>query len=70
MPFTREEKIFCLATYLETKSFKTVEAKLCRKFNLTIILPKSQIYCWVHKFQATGSINKGALGSVMVCKLD
>ena len=23
MPWTREEKIFCVTTYLETKSFKT-----------------------------------------------
>ena len=33
MPWTREEKIFCIAVYLETKSFKTVQAKFCRKFN-------------------------------------
>ena len=36
VPWTREEKIFGLTTYLETKSFKTVLAKFCRKFNLII----------------------------------
>ena len=59
MPWTREEKIFCVITYLETKSFKTGQVIFRRKFNLTNIPPptKSQIYRWVHKFQATGSVN-------------
>ena len=57
MLWTREEKIFCVTTYLETKSFKTVQAKFCRKFNFNNYPQKSQIYCWVHKFQATGSAN-------------
>ena len=35
--WTREEKIFCVTTYLETKSFKTVQAKFSRKSNFTII---------------------------------
>ena len=35
MPWTREEKIFCVITYLETKSFKTVKAKFTG--SLTII---------------------------------
>ena len=46
-------KIFCV-TFLETKSFKTVQAKFHRNFNYS---QKSQIYHWVHKFQATGSVN-------------
>ena len=33
MPRTREEKIFCITAYLETKSLKTVQGKFCRKFN-------------------------------------
>ena len=57
MPWTKEEKIFCVTTYLETKSFKTVEAKYRRKFNLNNYPQKSQIYRWTHKFQATGSVN-------------
>ena len=56
MPWTREEKIFCV-TYLETKSFKTVQANFHRKFNFNNYPQESQIYHWVHKFQATGSIN-------------
>ena len=36
-------KIFCLTTYLETKSFKTVQAKFCRTFNLTITPEKPNL---------------------------
>ena len=43
MPWTREEKIFYITTYLKTKSFKTVQAKLCRKFNFNNYPQKSQI---------------------------
>ena len=57
MPCTKEEKIFCVTTHLEIKSFKTVQVKFCRKFNLNNYPQKSQIYHWVHKFQATGLIN-------------
>ena len=57
MPWTREVKIFCIITYLETKSFKTVQAKICGKSNFNNYLQKSQIYRWVHKFQATRSVN-------------
>ena len=53
MPWPREEKYF-VTTYLKTKSFKTVQAKFCRKFNNP---QKSQIYHWIHKFRATGSVN-------------
>ena len=52
-----EEKIFCVTTYFETKSFKTEQAKFCRKFNFNNYPQKSQIYHWVHKFQAAGSVN-------------
>ena len=38
----REEKIFYTTTYLETKSFIIVQAKFCRKFNLTIIPRKAK----------------------------
>ena len=57
MPGIREEKIFCISTYLEIKPYKTVQAKFCRKFNFNNYHQKSQIYRWVHTFQATGSVN-------------
>ena len=57
MPWTREKKIFCVTTNLETKLFKTVLAKYLKKFNFNNYPEKSQIYHWVHKFQATGSVN-------------
>ena len=57
MPWTNEEKIFCVTLYLETKSFKTAQAKFRRKFNFNNYPQKSQIYHWVRKFRATGSVN-------------
>ena len=44
MPWTKEENIFCVTTYLETKSFKTVQAKFRRKFNFNNYPQKSPIY--------------------------
>ena len=52
----KRRKIFCI-TYLNIKSFKTVQAKFSRKFNFNNYPQKSKIYRWVHKFQATGSLN-------------
>ena len=52
----QERKIFCVTTYLETKSYKTVQAKFRRKFKFNNYPQKSQIYHWIHKFHATGSI--------------
>ena len=57
MLWTGEENIFCITTYLETKSFRTVQAKFRRKFNYNNYPQKSQIYHLVHKFQATGLVN-------------
>ena len=53
----KREQIFYVSTYLETKSFKTVQTKCHRKFNFNNYLQKSQIYRWSHKFQAKGSVN-------------
>ena len=57
IPWTREKKISCVTTYLKTKSLKTVQAKFHRKFNFNNYPQKSQIYHWIHKFQATVSVN-------------
>ena len=43
MPWKREEKMFCVTTYLETKSFKTVQAKFRNEFNPTIIPEKPNL---------------------------
>ena len=40
---TREEEIFCVTTYLETKSFKTEQPKFHRRFNFNNYSQKSQI---------------------------
>ena len=47
-----------MSTYLETKSFKSVQAKYRRKFDFNKIPQKSQIYRWVTKFEAKGTVNK------------
>ena len=54
----QETKNICIITYLETESFKTVQAKVRRKFNFNNYPQKSHIYRWEHKFQARGSVNK------------
>ena len=46
-----------MMTYLETKSFKTMQAKFRRIFNFNNYPQKSQIFRWVQKFQAPGSVN-------------
>ena len=57
MPWTREENIFCIIIFLETKSFKTVQAKFFRNFNFNKYPQISQIHHWAYKYQATGSVN-------------
>lgn len=57
MSWTKEERIFCVTSYLERKSFKTVQAKYHRKFNFNNYPQKSQICRWAHKFQATVSVD-------------
>ena len=54
MPWTREGKIFCVTNYLATKSFKTVQAKFRRKFNLTIIPRKAKIIVGYTNFKPQG----------------
>ena len=50
MPTTKDEKILCITTYLETKSFKTVQAKFCRKFSFNNYPQKPQISShWISK---------------------
>ena len=58
MPWTRERKIFSVTTYLETKSFETLQAIFHRKFNFNNYPQKNQIHCWVHKFQVMGPVKK------------
>ena len=57
MPWTREEKYFASQFIRKQKSFKTVQAKFLKKFNFDYYSQKRQIYRWVLKFQATGSVN-------------
>ena len=53
----KRQKFFGVTSYWGRKSLKTVQEKFCRKFNFNNHPQKSQIYRWVFKFQATGSVN-------------
>ena len=50
-----DKNTFGVAVYLETKSFKSVQAKYCRSFNFNNCSKKFQISCQVKKFKETGS---------------
>ena len=56
MTFTDKEKIFCVTLDLESKSYKTVQAKFRRKFRFNTFPAKSTIHQWVSKFKATGTV--------------
>ena len=53
-----EENIFCVTSYIETKSYKVVQTHFCRKFNFNTYHGKSQIFLWYHNFQMYGTVNK------------
>ena len=57
MPWTREEKVLCVTSYLETKSFSTVQAKFRKNIIFNNYPQKSDFFSWVRKFQAPGSVN-------------
>ena len=50
----QESKIFFVTPYLETKSFKTMKAKFCRKFNSTIIPWKVKFVVGYTNFKLRG----------------
>ena len=58
MSWTTKQRTFCMSTYLETKSFKSVQAKYRQKFDFNEIPQKCQIYRWVKKSEAKGTVNK------------
>ena len=47
-------KIFGVITYLETKLFKIVQAKFCKKFSLTIIPRKAKFIIEYTNFKLQG----------------
>ena len=55
MPWSMEQKIFCVKTYYETKSFKIVQARFRRKFSFNQFPNRSQIFKLVKKFEAHGT---------------
>ena len=57
MTFTEEQNIFCVMRKLEANSYKHVIAKLGRKYDKNKTPSKTDIYRWIKKFEATGTIN-------------
>jgi hypothetical protein len=55
MPWLMEQKIFCVKTYYEAKSFKIVQARYNRKFNFNTFPIKSQIFKLFKNFKAYGT---------------
>ena len=51
-------KIFCVTTYIETKSYKVVQTRFRRKFNFNTFSEKSQIFLWYHNFQTYETVDK------------
>ena len=49
-----EQKIFCVKTYYEMKSFQIVQARFRRKFSFNKFLNRSQIFKLVKKFETHG----------------
>ena len=58
MAWKLEEKIFCVTTYTETKSYKVVQIRFRRKFNFNTFPGKSRIFLWYHNFQTYGTVDK------------
>ena len=50
-----EQKIFCVKTYYETKSFQIVQARFRRKFSFNKFPNRSQIFKLVEKFETHGT---------------
>ena len=50
-----EQKIFCVKTYYETKSFQIVQARFRRKFSFNKFPNRSQTFKLVKKFETHGT---------------
>ena len=48
--------MFCVTLYLESKSYKTAQAKFRQKFSFNTFPVKSAIHQWFSKFEATGTV--------------
>ena len=57
MAWKLEEKIFCVTTYIETKSYKTVQTRFAGSLISTLILENPNIL-WYRNFQIYGTVNK------------
>ena len=55
MPWSMEQKIFCVKTYYETTSFQIVQARFRRKFSFNKFPNRTQIFKLVKKFETHGT---------------
>jgi len=58
MAWKLEEKVFCVTTYIQTKSYKIVRTRFRRNFNFNTYPGKAQIFLWYRNFQSYGIVNK------------
>lgn len=56
MPWTVQEKTFCVETYFETKSMVAVQARFRRRFGCRHYPASRVMYRWVNKFRAQGTV--------------
>ena len=56
MPWTPQQKAFCVTLYFASKSFKFVRKKFEIKFKTSKSPSKTRIHAWVLKLQAHGSV--------------
>ena len=64
MPWSMEQKILCVKTYYETKSFQIVQARFRRKFSFNKFPNRSQIFKLVKKFETHGTcVDRRVTGS-------
>ena len=57
MPWSRNQKAFCVKVYLSSKSYKCVRKEFQRTFKQFKSPSKSLIYCWVQKFENDGTVH-------------
>jgi len=55
MPWSMEQKIFCVKTYYETKSFQIVQARFRTKFSFNKFPKRSQIFKLFKMFETHGT---------------
>jgi len=65
MAWKLEEKVFCVTTYIQTKSYETVQTRIRRNFNFNTYPGKSQTFLCYRNFQNYETLSKRSKKSEM-----